>query len=146
MVLENLNTRQKLLWLRLAGFMLALFFMIWLPIEDTSTAYVVPLAAGVCVWLAARAVIKRDSQLGRYLIIGALAGLAVAPLAVFLMVFKSGLHAHGFADFTLEQLWAVLLTSPYWGASGLLLGLLIGWLRTHHPTNSRDVEINHSKF
>jgi hypothetical protein len=120
--------------------------MIWLPIEDTSTTYVIPLAIGVCAWLAVRAFLRIGLQLHYHILIGALAGLAVAPLAAFLMIFKSGLHAHGFPDFTLEQLWAVLLTSPYWGSAGLILGALVGWLRIYYSPKSRDVEVNHSKL
>jgi hypothetical protein len=59
----------------------------------------------------------------RYLIAGLLAGLAVAPLASFLMVFKTGLHGHGFPDFTPEQIVAVLHRTPIFASSGFFLGL-----------------------
>jgi hypothetical protein len=59
----------------------------------------------------------------RCLLAGFLAGLAVAPLGVGLMLFKTGLHGHSTPDFSPLQAAEVLQRTPYFGLSGLLLGL-----------------------
>jgi hypothetical protein len=65
----------------------------------------------------------------RHLLVGSLAGLAVTPLALFLMALKTGLHGHSAPDFTLEQMQMVLYRTPIWVAVGLLLGLGVALLR-----------------
>lgn len=106
--------------------MWGLLFLIWLPIEDVDTRYVVPLAAGLCVWFAIRLLAGSERKLGlaRFLFIGTLSGLLISPFAVLLIVFKSGLHAHGFPEFTLEQIVDILRSTPLWvlvgGAGGLI--------------------------
>jgi hypothetical protein len=87
----------------------------------------------ICAWLAARLLmifhLTGARQLALCVLVGTLAGLMVAPLALLLMAFKTGLHGHGTPDFTPAQVQAVLLYSPAWGGSGLLLGLGSGLWR-----------------
>ena len=85
-------------------------------------------ASAGAAWFAARLLTRRSPArpwlfLLQYLSAGLLAGLAVGPLASFFMIFKTGLHGHGAPDFTPQQMAAVLLRTPIFGISGLLLGL-----------------------
>ena len=119
---------------------LAGFSLIWLPFEDTEITYPVLLAAGWCAWLLARFFVQSAGSTGlvRGALAGAVAGLAVAPLAVFLMVLKGGLHAHGFPDFALLQMRSTLATTPWWGLAGLSSGLLAGWVKSRIEQNEKQ--------
>lgn len=115
--------------LREVGLILGALFLIWLPIEDTDTRYVIPLAAGFCAWLGARVVLSRriDADMAAFGSIGLLAGLVVSLVAVALISFKGGLHGHGFPDFALTQVKDVLNSTAWWAAGGLAAGLATGW-------------------
>jgi hypothetical protein len=115
--------------LRKAGLILGTLFLIWLPIEDTDTRYVIPLAAGFCAWLGARVILSRriDAGMVAFASIGLLAGLVVSLVAVALISFKGGLHGHGFPEFALAQVKDVLNSTPWWAAGGLAAGLAMGW-------------------
>ena len=71
-------------------------------------------------WLALRSV---TPNLLRSLAVGALLGAAAPLLAIALMALKSGLHAHGFADFTTRQLWEVLSLIPL----AAIVGAIMAW-------------------
>ena len=112
--------------------LMGVVFLMWLPIEDVDTRYVIPLAVGLCAWLGIRFFLSRTgvisiAQLG---LGGALTGLAVTPTAVIFISFKSGLHAHGFPDFPLVQVRDLLYSTPSWVLVGLLAGLGLGvWMK-----------------
>jgi hypothetical protein len=110
--------------LRLAGLGLLAAFLAWLPVEDVRAGWPLGLAAGGCAWGAWAVQVRRGWRGGRLAALGTAAGLAVAPLAVGLMLFKSGLHAHGFLDFGPGELLAMLAGAPLWMAAGAL----VGWL------------------
>ena len=111
----------------------------WLTFEDSDTRLVLAFAlAGSSLATLRFMPPKRENtihpgraeaippvrrSLGRYLLAGALAGLAAGPLAVLLMAVKSGLHAHPVPDYSGEQVIAVLVGAPSWIAAGILLGL-----------------------
>jgi hypothetical protein len=114
--------------LRLSALVLGAGILLWLPFEDTLERWTVLFASAGAAWFAARFLARRSPArpwpfLLQYVSAGLLAGLAVGPLASFLMVFKTGLHGHGAPDFTPEQMAAVLLHTPFFGIGGLLLGL-----------------------
>ncbi len=122
-------------WVRVAGLALIAVSLFWLPLEDTTSRYPL-LISGTAALLGFFAVPAfrpgSDPCLippSRATLIGALAGLAVAPGAVFLMVFKSGLHGHGFPDFTAAQLATVLQLTPILGLAGGAGGAGIGFWR-----------------
>ena len=113
--------------------------LLWLPFEDTHTTWALGFGVAIAAWCAAFVMTKLWARLtaqhpqfrplallARFSLVGLLAGLAVSPLALFLMVFKTGLHGHGFPDFTFDQLLSVLRRTPVFGLSGLLLSLGIG--------------------
>ena len=99
---------------------MGILFLIWTPVEDTDVIYALLLGAGIAAWGALWALPGRSA--GWSLAIGGLAGLLVSPLTIALMSFKSGLHAHGFPDFSPSQAVQVLDQIPYWTAAGLLAG------------------------
>lgn len=118
--------------MRAAGALWMLAFLVWLPFEDTETWMALALGAGGCLWLGTRWLALRSEIVGlvRNLTAGALLGTATPLLAIALMALKSGLHAHGFADFTGRQLWEVISLMPFGivvgSAAGLAAGLFIG--------------------
>jgi hypothetical protein len=113
-------------WLRFLALALGIILLLWLPIEDMSERGPVLLAAAVCGWWAARFLVPvRPQDRGfwlRHLFCGALAGLATTPVALLLMIFKSGLHGHAAPDFTPAQMQSVIIGTPLWVGSGILLG------------------------
>jgi hypothetical protein len=117
-------------WLRLIGLLLGCGILIWVGIEDLSELGVLVFSGAICSWTAARLLITTSPDnkqlILRYILVGAGAGLVVAPLAVILMAFKSGVHGHAVPDFTVDQMWTVLSRAPYFILGGLLMSLGIG--------------------
>ena len=114
-------------WMRLLALILGIALLLWYPVEDVSQLSVVIFAVLISTWFALRALLPVHPA-GRYylwhhLLVGALAGLAVAPLAILLMALKTGLHSHSAPDFTFEQMQVLLIRTPIWFIVGLLLGL-----------------------
>jgi len=113
--------------LRLTGLLLSVVILLWISFEDRSESVVVLLSAAICAWWAVRLLVGRPSGkiivLIRHIIVSTLSGLAIAPLAILLMAFKSGIHGHGTPDFTIQQIHLVLLRTPYLAVGGLLLGI-----------------------
>lgn len=138
----NLRRRLRILALVVGGGLL-----FWLPVEDLSENWAILFAILIST-LAVLALLTRLHPIGGrpWLVAslaGALAGLAVTPLALFLMAFKSGLHGHHLPDFTPAQVTSVLQRTPIWIAAGLLIGLGVGlWLSTHRnipPTQGKEI-------
>ena len=102
--------------------------LLWLPVEDTDEKWVLTFAAAVNAWMVARYLVHLSpamrASLPRQLLMGALAGLAITPVALFLMAFKTGMHGHSTPDFTAEQILSVIHRTPMWGSAGLFLGLV----------------------
>jgi hypothetical protein len=134
------------LLLRFTALIIAVAIILWLPIEDVGVHYVLVFAILISAWLAARFFPVstfpiawsnregRNREAGRrfiikHIIIGTLSGVAVSPLALLLMAFKSGLHGHGQPDFTLSQMAAVLARTPVWALAGFLTALGIAIAR-----------------
>jgi hypothetical protein len=122
---------------RVAYIILGALTLLWLPLEETGVRnpQALALAAGVLVgvslWVR-RLQAASGSHWLRSVGIGGLAGLVTAPLAVFLMIFKSGLHSHGFPEYSTSQILDVLGRTPLWTAAGSVAGLLAGlWPRGH---------------
>lgn len=113
--------------LRLLALLLGVIILFWLSFEDQSEYAVLLLSTAVCAWWAARFLVERPSGrttvLIRHIIICTLAGLAIAPVAILLMAFKSGIHGHGSPDFTAWQIQSVLSRTPFLTVGGLLLGV-----------------------
>jgi hypothetical protein len=113
-------------FIRTAGVLWMLAFLIWLPFEDTATWMALALGATGCAWLWLRWLFSRTQHVGRRrgLAAGALIGAAIPLMVIALMAVKSGLHAHGFGDFTGRQLWSVLSLIPIAAIIGAIVGVL----------------------
>lgn len=97
---------------------IALIF-IWLPFEDTTILVPLFLAlpiSGLVVWVC-----FHRFQLD-YVHCGVVGGLVMAPIAVLLMAFKTGVHGHEVADFTARQILSVIKSAPAWTFAGGLSG------------------------
>lgn len=111
------------LWLRWMGLLVGGIALIWLPIEDQNIWITNWISAILLSWLATYLVLQQRSSVSfrLKLVIGAIAGLLVTPVSFLLIIFKSGLHAHGFTEFSIHQLLNNLQNSLWW----LLLGILV---------------------
>lgn len=119
---------KKTNWLRATGALWLLAFLVWLPIEDTHTRLALGLAACGCLWLGLRWLTVRPRSLPGSLAASALFGALAPLLAITLMAFKGGLHAHGFADFTARQFWETLSLIPVGAVAGAILGAAAAYL------------------
>jgi hypothetical protein len=99
-----------------------ILFFFWLPFEDTQLWPSAALSLGLVGWIAFQLLPYRSANSWtKTLLIGAGLGAALSFFTIFFMAFKSGLHAHGFADFTIRQLSAVLYSIPFTVVVGLLI-------------------------
>jgi len=119
--------------MRLAGLLLGMGVLIWIPFEDTTTSWVLVFAVAIgCLsgvrLYASQKVLGNTGQTARGAVIGALSGLLVSPLAFGLMAFKSGIHGHGFSDFSAAQMRSVVGLLPYFALSGIAIGSVSAWL------------------
>lgn len=119
--------RRKSLLVRWWGIVLVFLGVFWLPVEDVSLGAVTLLAAGLCGWLGVWCALRWPARLPpeRYPLWGLAVGLAVPVAAIGLMVFKSGLHAHGYSDFTAQQMGQMLKGGFGWAGGGLAMGWVI---------------------
>lgn len=106
--------------LRYAAIFLALLFFIGLPREDVSMGPVTVYAALWAIWLALRVFINQAPSIPIWqrLLYGVLIAGAVPLFAVCLLLFKSGLHAHGFPEYSAQQLITLLWQTPWWALGG----------------------------
>jgi hypothetical protein len=130
---ERRTFKLRMRVLRLAGLLLGMGILLWIPFEDTTTRWVLGFAAAICCFYgvklyASQKVLGNMGQTARGAVLGALSGLLVSPLAVMLMAFKGGLHGHGFPDFSAAQVQAVIGLLPYFALSGLTLGSVLARL------------------
>lgn len=132
--LEKTNPaeRKTPAWLRLTALLLGIYLLLWLSFEDKDVTRVLLSAVAVNAWIALRYLVRLPASarkgILRQSLVGILAGLAVTPMALFLMAFKTGVHGHESPDFTAEQIFAVIRGTPVWAGAGLLLGLGSGLL------------------
>jgi hypothetical protein len=98
-----------------------LAFIVWLPFEDTQIWSPLFLGAGAALWFGVIWIARHGWR--NVIWVSASCG-AVAPLlAITLMAVKSGLHAHGFADFTARLVVIAAILVPVGGGVGALVGL-----------------------
>ena len=124
--------------MRLTAILLGMVFLFWLPFEDSSPTAALLLALAISAWGGAYILAKAQKPLQRVLfravLAGTLAGIAITPLALFLMAFKAGLHSHQTPDFTPDQIISVIYRGPIWLVGGFLIGLGSGiWLTARQP-------------
>ncbi len=111
-------------WLRRLGTIWIIALVLWLPIEDTQVWLSAAIALIACLWFGLRVLSSKRSSANWLLVAGgALLGAAAPLLAISLMAFKSGLHGHGFPDFTARQVWAMWSAIPFSLLAGSLLAI-----------------------
>jgi putative flippase GtrA len=122
---NSMPTSSSPLWLRFLAIGVGILILLWLPIEDTSEIPAITIALIICGLLALRFLFGDQSQPSfiRMTFLSALAGIAIIPMSLFLIAFKSGIHSHDTPEFPVEQIMAVLQRTPYFAIGGLLIGL-----------------------
>ncbi|MCJ7534654.1 MAG: hypothetical protein MUO57_03880 [Anaerolineales bacterium] len=124
---------KKKTWLRFTGLVLGMGILVWLPVEETSELGALVISGLICtwggVWLLLKPAPDDKHLIMRYVLVGGGAGLLLAPLAMLLLAFKSGIHGHGTPDYTVSQLRDVLCRIPYFVLGGSLVGLGSGLWR-----------------
>lgn len=129
-----------ILVLRMATLSTVVAMLIWLPYEDAQI-YTVQFFAIILSILVYLWVIRRAREYNRIYIaaqawsahlllsfaaVGLLAGLLVSPVGLFLMIFKSGLHAHGTFEYSIVQAQDILSLWWVWGLLGMAVGSVAG--------------------
>jgi predicted permease len=102
--------------------MMGFLVLLWLPIEDHNFVAATLLAFAICFIGTVSIVAKRKTISRKFSWMGFLGGFCVGPVSFMLMVFKIGLHSHKVPDFTIPQLFQLILIAPVWALSGLLVG------------------------
>lgn len=129
MTQRQVSPKISLRWRALA-ILSGIMILFWLPFEETSPLGAVLLAVTIAVQWAGRRLSRGEVHLRRYILDGVLAGLLSVPCAWLLMLLKSGIHAHGVPDFSIQSYRAVLYLSPWLGVGGGLIAWGIGlWQR-----------------
>ncbi|HBX68848.1 MAG TPA: hypothetical protein DEH25_05550 [Chloroflexi bacterium] len=129
------------LQLRLFAILLGVVFLFWLPIEDTSAIAALIFSMVLSAWIAIAVLIIPNkpfsSPLSNYILAGTLVGIAITPLTLFWMAFKSGLHSHPIPDFTPQTILSVIERTPIWLIGSFLIGLGSGILHTYRKAKSQ---------
>jgi len=126
------------LQIRWFAILLGIIFLIWIPVEDSSTTAALLFALvfatlGAVVFLSGA---KKPFQaaLPNYILTGITAGIAITPLTLFLMALKTGLHGHQGPDFNNQQILSIIYRTPIWLLGGLSIGLGSGlWFVHREP-------------
>lgn len=135
----NLTLSTVSLWIRLLAILLGTALLFWLSVEDTTEAYAIFFAICVSTLLAVLPLIRTNNisslPFHSFILAGILAGAAVSPMAIVLMVFKIGLHAHPVPDYTFQQIISVIHRIPIWMFGGFFIsvgfGMLVKTKQTH---------------
>jgi hypothetical protein len=117
-------TLQKII--RISAFLVGAVSIFWLTIEDVGTTFIFFLATCICFLGLLK--ISTAHSLGKARLIlklaaGGIAGAAIGPAMIGLMILKIGLHSHGTPDFTPNEILQVLRNIPFWTISGVLITL-----------------------
>lgn len=115
----------------------------WLGYEDRTLTSLTVVAILVAFALGVEG-LNRWSQsrptvgviwLIRSIVVGALAGAAVGPIAILLALIKISIHHHAAPDFSFEELRALVRNSLPWITAGSLFGAAVGFIRLSQKRN-----------
>jgi hypothetical protein len=124
--------------MRFLAIFLGMALLFWFPIEDTAVTWATLFAMSISGWLAIAFLIKKPlslrSLLYNHILTGFLAGILITPIALLLIVFKTGFHAHEAPDYTIDQLISIVWKTPIWVVGGLVVGLGSGVWMTARET------------
>jgi hypothetical protein len=119
--------------IRIIAIITSIVVLLWLPVEDDHEWTVLILAVAISGLIGIRFLlgtyVNKKRFLHIYAITGLFTGLVISPITIGLMAFKTGLHGHDVPDFTPDQIQTVLWLAPFFGGSGLFVGLGSGFLR-----------------
>ena len=125
--------------LRLLALGFGITLLLWLPVEDTSPFITIIFAACLDLAFSLRLGRRwRGNPWPGIPLLGLLAGLAITPTTILLMAFKTGLHGHGFPEYTPAQVSGVLAATPLFVFAGLLVSLGVTIFLTKSSRNERD--------
>jgi hypothetical protein len=129
--------------MRYLAIFLGIALLFWLPIEDTAENWAILFALAISAWFAVAVLISNRvtfrSLLLNYILIATIAGAFVTPIALLLMAFKTGMHAHGAPEYSAQQLVSVVWKTPIWIAGGFLMGLGGGiWMVNRGATSHSE--------
>jgi hypothetical protein len=129
------------LW-RFAAIGLGILWVFWLAFEDASERMVTFFALAICALIAARVLLspfackyrlsKANTDqnhpriIKRYLfyaMLGGFVGIGVTVVGLLLMAFKTGLHGHATADYTPDQVIALVQLTPIYVSGSILISL-----------------------
>jgi hypothetical protein len=101
--------------------------LVWLSIENDSLFLLIIISA-LTTTLGMIVLLSRSSRLVlarwyTYLLVGAVTGFLIIPVALMLVLVRIGLHNHPQPDFTPEQVQALLRLTPASILAGFLTGL-----------------------
>ena len=143
----NINLSNISLRMRFIAIILGIALLFWLPFEDTTETTAILYAISISTWLAVtrleRVANVSQSSLRAIIMAGILAGTAITPLTLFLMAFKTGLHAHAAPDYSNTQIMAIIRRTPIWIISGFFISIGLGfWLngRQTRPESQNAAE------
>jgi hypothetical protein len=124
----------KLPGLRTALLLLAVYAVIWIPLEgNVWRALLMGVSScGVGLGYLAQRYLGGRSFAGwrwpgLWALLGLLLGLGSGIMTLLAMTMKTGLHNHG-PEFSQGEISWVLAQTPLWTAAGLLAGLAVGLL------------------
>lgn len=106
-------------------FLLAALALVWLPFEDTGPLIPVLIGLAGSALFAAHNLNAHPRQTDnrKHLGLGLVLGFGPVLIPIFLMVFKSGLHNHGFPDFPLSDTTRILTFFPFSLVFGLIFSI-----------------------
>ena len=123
---------------RLLGILLGFTIILWLPVEDTDVTIALLFAISLCAWqinvILSRLKNQSPFPLRYFILLGALAGAAITPIAILLLVFKIGMHAHSCPDYTNQQIISLIERTPIWLAGGFFISTGLGIRFLNHQT------------
>lgn len=130
---SNVENSHKLpLWLRWWGLLNGAVTLFWLPVEDVLFSFISLLSAAWCLWFGGWLWVRFGDRWGtvfRGVAVGGVSGAVFFPVVVVLAVFKGGIHAHGFLDYSNFELEKLLSFTPATVLGGMILGGLLSiWL------------------
>lgn len=115
------------LYLRWWGLLWGIVTFFWLPVEDVRIIYITVISVVWCFWLGFYAAWR--GLLGKWRLrlfwLGIFSGLLFLPVSFMLILFKAGLHGHGFLDFSFYQIGRLALLTPVWAALGGVVGKIL---------------------
>ena len=100
------------LWLRYLAIGLGIVILLWLPVEDSNSQSALIIALSICILAALHFLLSHPVHNRKviifYAIAGCLVGVAIILLALLLIAIKSGLHGHGFSDYSTNHITNIL--------------------------------------